>query len=261
MRVPEDITLLWSDDNHGNLRRVPTEDERGRSGGAGIYYHLDYVGGPRSYKWVNTVPLQKIWEQMHKAYEYGADRIWILNVGDLKPMEFQTEYFLRMAWNIKDFTKDNAWEYSVMWAEREFGKEFAEDIAYIINRYSKFNGRLKPELLNKVELYSLIDYKEAETVIADFNEIIDIAEKIYKKLPDNLKDAFLQLPQDHIDPMVLTNLIIALTSLMREMEATDVLAIAQKRNNITNITVIYKTYIKVNRNLNTYCLRYTIGAF
>jgi hypothetical protein len=73
MEVPEDVTLLWSDDNHGNLRRVPTESERTRSGGAGIYYHLDYVGGPRSYKWINTVPLQKIWEQMHKAYEYGVE--------------------------------------------------------------------------------------------------------------------------------------------------------------------------------------------
>lgn len=193
MRVPDDITLLWSDDNHGNLRRVPTADERDRAGGAGIYYHLDYVGGPRSYKWVNTVPLQKIWEQLHKAYEYGADRIWILNVGDLKPMEFQTEYFLRMAWNIEDFTKDNAWEYSVMWAERIFGQEFAQDIAYVINRYSKFNGRLKPELINVVELYSQTNYKEADTVVADFNEIVSIAESIYDKLPDNLKDTFFQI--------------------------------------------------------------------
>ncbi|OPJ59885.1 glycosyl hydrolase 115 family protein [Clostridium oryzae] len=193
MRVPEDITLLWSDDNHGNLRRVPTEEERGRSGGAGIYYHLDYVGGPRSYKWINTVPLQKIWEQMHKAYEYGADRIWILNVGDLKPMEFQTEYFFRMAWNMDEFNKDNTWKYSVRWAEREFGKEYAEDISYIINRYSKLNGRLKPELLNAVELYSQTNYKEADSVIADFNEITVKAENIYEKLPDNLKDAFFQV--------------------------------------------------------------------
>lgn len=193
MRVPDDITLLWSDDNHGNLRRVPTEEERKRSGGAGIYYHLDYVGGPRSYKWINTVPPQKIWEQMHKAYEYGADRIWILNVGDLKPMEFPTEFFLRMAWNMNDFTKDNINEYSIKWAERNFGGEYAEDIAYIINRYSKFNGRLKPELLNKVELYSLIDYKEAERILTDFDEITSMAEDIYEKISKDLKEAFFQL--------------------------------------------------------------------
>lgn len=193
MRVPEDITLLWSDDNHGNLRRVPTEEERKRSGGAGIYYHLDYVGGPRSYKWINTVPIQKIWEQLYKAYEYGADRIWILNVGDLKPMEFPTEYFMRLAWNIEEFTRDNMWEFAVKWAEAQFGQKYAEEAAYIINQYTKFNGRLKPELLNNVELYSLINYREADKVIEDFYEIVAKAEKIYEEISEELKDAFFQL--------------------------------------------------------------------
>lgn len=193
MRVPEDITLLWADDNFGNLRRVPTAEERERPGGAGIYYHLDYVGGPRSYKWVNSTPIQKIWEQMHKAFEYGADRIWILNVGDLKPMEFQLEYFLRMAWNMDDFTKGNTWEYSVFWAKRNFGEQYAEDIAKIINGYSKFNGRLKPEQLNNVELYSQLNYQEADIVLAEFKEISELAEQIYRKLPKNLKDPFYQI--------------------------------------------------------------------
>ena len=84
MRVPDDVTLLWCDDNWGNLRRLPTAEERHRAGGAGIYYHFDYVGGPRNYKWLNTVPIAKVWEQMNLAYRYGADRIWIVNVGDLK---------------------------------------------------------------------------------------------------------------------------------------------------------------------------------
>lgn len=193
MRVPDDITLLWADDNFGNLRRVPTEDERARTGGAGIYYHLDYVGGPRSYKWVNSTPLPKIWEQMHKAFEYGADRIWILNVGDLKPMEFQLEYFLRLAWNMDDFTKDNAWEYSVFWATRNFGEEYAEDIAKIINGYSKFNGRLKPEQLNNVELYSQLNYQEADRVLAEFRGISKLAEDVYENLPEKLKDPFFQI--------------------------------------------------------------------
>ncbi|PYI82350.1 MAG: glycosyl hydrolase, partial [Verrucomicrobia bacterium] len=80
MRVPDDVTLLWCDDNWGNIRRLPTDGERKRKGGAGIYYHLDYVGGPRNYKWLNTVPLPKIWEQMNLAWHYGADRLWIVNV-------------------------------------------------------------------------------------------------------------------------------------------------------------------------------------
>jgi hypothetical protein len=193
MRVPDDITLLWSDDNHGNLRRVPTDEERIRSGGAGVYYHLDYVGGPRSYKWLNTVPIQKIWEQMHKAYEYGADRIWILNVGDLKPMEFPMEYFLRMAWNIPQFTKDNFHSYTLQWVNRQFGAEHADEIAELLERYTKYNGRLKPELLNEVELYSLINYKEADIVLAEFRDINVRAERLFATLPGHLQDAFFQL--------------------------------------------------------------------
>jgi hypothetical protein len=192
MRVPEDITLLWSDDNHGNLRRVPTADERSRSGGAGIYYHLDYVGGPRSYKWVNTVPLEKIWEQMHKAYEYGADRIWVLNVGDLKPMECQLEFFLRIAWNMDAYHKDNIGEYSIRWAEQQFGPLYAEQAALIINRYSKWNGRLKPELLNAVPLYSSVHYKEADHLLAELHETVGLAEHIYNELNEETKDAFFQ---------------------------------------------------------------------
>ena len=94
MRVPDDVTLLWCDDNWGNIRRLPTPDERKRAGGAGIYYHFDYVGGPRNYKWIDTNPIPKIWEQMNLALEYDAKQIWIVNVGDLKPMEFPIEFFL-----------------------------------------------------------------------------------------------------------------------------------------------------------------------
>ncbi len=92
MRVPDDVTLLWCDDNWGNIRRLPTEQERKRAGGAGIYYHFDYVGDPRSYKWINTNPIPKVWEQMHLAYEYGATRIWIVNVGDLKRWNFRWSF-------------------------------------------------------------------------------------------------------------------------------------------------------------------------
>ncbi|MFP5391421.1 MAG: glycosyl hydrolase 115 family protein, partial [Gammaproteobacteria bacterium] len=86
MRVPDDVTLLWCDDNWGNIRRLPTQAERKRAGGAGVYYHFDYVGGPRSYKWLNVTPLPKVWEQMHLAWRHGVDKIWIVNVGDIKPM-------------------------------------------------------------------------------------------------------------------------------------------------------------------------------
>lgn len=192
MRVPDDVTLLWCDDNWGNVRRLPTPDERRRSGGAGVYYHFDYVGGPRSYKWLNTVPITKIWEQMTMAYDYGADRIWIVNVGDLKPMEFPIEFFLHLAWAPDRWPKERISEYTRLWAEREFGREHAEDIADIITRYTKYNGRRKPELLDS-ETYSLVDYREAESVVADFQDLVSRAERIYRKLPVNQRDAFFEL--------------------------------------------------------------------
>src|SRR5690606_19990293 len=146
--VPEDVILLWCDDNWGNIRRLPTPDERKRSGGAGVYYHFDYVGGPRSYRWINTVPLAKIWEQMNIAYRYDANRIWIVNVGDLKPMEYPIEYFLEMAWNPEQWPKERIREFGLLWAEREFGKEFATEVEALMTGYTRHNGRRKPELQN-----------------------------------------------------------------------------------------------------------------
>jgi hypothetical protein len=192
MRVPDDVTLLWCDDNWGNIRRLPTAEERKRGGGAGIYYHFDYVGGPRSYKWLNTVPITKIWEQMTLAYHYGADRIWIVNVGDLKPMEFPTEFFLALAWDPQSLPKERLFDYTRSWAEREFGTAHAAEIAAIISKYTKYNGRRKPELLDPAT-FSQVDYLEADTVAAEFEEIANQAERNYNTLPENARDAFFQL--------------------------------------------------------------------
>jgi len=192
MRAPDDVTLLWSDDNWGNVRRLPTAEERKRSGGAGIYYHFDYVGDPRSYKWLNTIPITKVWEQMDMAYRYGADRIWIVNVGDLKPMEFPIEFFLNLAWAPDKWPKEKIGEYTRLWAEREFGPAHAREIADIISKYTKYNGRRKPELLEPTT-YSQVDYQEAEKVAADFRVIVTKAEEIYRDLPENQRDAFFQL--------------------------------------------------------------------
>src|SRR5690606_29581651 len=136
MRVPDDVILLWCDDNWGNLRRLPTPEERKRSGGAGIYYHFDYVGGPRSYRWINSTPIAKVWEQMNLAYTYDANKIWVVNVGDLKPMEFPTEFFLRMAWNPEQWPKERLQEFGQLWAEREFGSAYAAEIEALITGYT-----------------------------------------------------------------------------------------------------------------------------
>lgn len=192
MRVPDDVTLLWCDDNWGNIRRLPTAAERRRPGGAGVYYHFDYVGGPRSYKWLNVTPIPKIWEQMHLAWKYQADRLWIVNVGDLKPMEVPIEFFLTYAWNPARWPAERLPEYLKLWAEREFGKEYAADIADIVAKYTKYNGRRKPEQLEP-NTYSLVHYNEAERIVAEYKAIAARAEQIHATLPKAKRDAFFQL--------------------------------------------------------------------
>jgi len=192
MRVPDDVMLLWSDDNWGHLRRLPTAAERQRRGGAGIYYHLDYVGGPRNYKWLNVTPLPKIWEQMRLATEAGATRMWIVNVGDLKPMEVPIEFFLAMAWHPQEWTAERMDGYLRHWAARDFGPEHAAEIAEMVALYAKYNGRRKPELLQP-ETYSLTNYREAETVASDWRALSARAKALEAKLPKAQRDAFFQL--------------------------------------------------------------------
>ncbi|MBN2020275.1 MAG: glycosyl hydrolase 115 family protein [Sedimentisphaerales bacterium] len=191
-RPPDDITILWCDDNWGNIRRLPTADERKRSGGAGIYYHFDFHGGPRSYEWTNSIQNAKIWEQLNLAYNYGATRIWIVNVGDLKPMEYPIEFFMTFAWNPQKGPKEKISEFAKLWAQREFGPKYADEIADIMAKYTKYHARRKAELLEPAT-YSITNYREADTVSAEFNSITVKAEKIYNDLPDNYKDAFYQL--------------------------------------------------------------------
>lgn len=192
MRVPDDVTLLWCDDNWGNIRRLPTPQERKRAGGAGIYYHFDYVGDPRSYKWLNTYSITKVWEQMHLAKAYGANRIWIVNVGDLKPMEFPIEFFLDFARDPSRWNRNNLGEFTRMWAEREFGPEHAAEIADLVSKYTKYNARRKPEQLEP-NTFSLVHYREADRVFAAWQSLTEQAEKLQQELPADQRDAYFEL--------------------------------------------------------------------
>jgi hypothetical protein len=192
LRVPDDVTLLWAEDNWGNVRRLPTAEERKRAGGAGVYYHFDYHGGPRSYQWINTNPIAKIWEQMSLAKQYGADRVWIVNVGHFKAYAFPTEYFLDLAWDASRWTNANITEYTRLWAEREFGAVHAAEIADIIAKYSKYNGRRKPELL-EAGTYSLVHYREWERVVEEFDALAQRAERLFDAMPAHKRDAYYQL--------------------------------------------------------------------
>ncbi|MBF4507892.1 glycosyl hydrolase 115 family protein [Flavobacterium sp. JLP] len=192
MRVPDDITLLLCDDNWGNIRKLPELDAKPRKGGYGIYYHYDYVGGPRNYKWINTNQIERTWEQMDLAYQYGVDKIWIVNVGDIKPMEFPIEFFLDMAWNPEKFNAGNLDQYYVQWAKENFGGQNADEIAAILKLYTKYNARRKPELLQE-KTYSITNYKEAENIVAAYKKLVQEADQINDELQPEYKDAFYQL--------------------------------------------------------------------
>ncbi len=192
LKLPDDVTLLFCDDNVGDLRRLPTPEERKRSGGAGIYFHMDMHGGPFSYQWLNSNPLPKVQEQMNLAIEYGATRIWIVNVGDLKPLEIPLEFIIRMGWNPGSITKDTVADYQRRWAEREFGQEHAAEIADIVSKYAKYNGIRKPDLLNPT-VFSLVNYREAELFSDHWNDIMTRAQKLNEVLPPEQKDAYYEL--------------------------------------------------------------------
>jgi hypothetical protein len=198
MRVPGDVELLYCDDNWGNLRRLPDLKEPKNPGGYGIYYHFDYHGGPRNYQWQGSSPLPHTWEQLHLAYEYGVKKQWVVNVGDLKPLEFPISFFLDYAWNPNKYSAQSLTKYTKDWAAQQFGPEHASEIAYILSTYTKYNGRRKPELVNPTTVrtsrpYSLTDYREFESVVADYNKLKDYAVALSKKIPVQYKDAFYEL--------------------------------------------------------------------
>jgi hypothetical protein len=192
MRVPDDVTLLFCDDNWGNVRKLPDINTKSRKGGYGMYYHFDYVGAPRNSKWVNISPIQRVWEQMNLAYTHGVQELWVVNVGDLKPMEYPISFFLDMAWNPSKFNANNLLTHTEDWCAEQFGQPYAKETARIINLYTKYNRRVTPEMLND-RTYSLEDYHEFENVTADYRNLALDALRLYYIIPAEYKDAFDQL--------------------------------------------------------------------
>ncbi|KAM0544395.1 hypothetical protein ACHAPJ_011858 [Fusarium lateritium] len=190
--VPEDITLLWADDNWGNIRRLPLKNETKRSGGAGVYYHFDYVGDPRNYKWINTIQLEKTAEQMTLAYHRNARRIWIVNVGDLKPKEIPISHFLDIAYDTERWETEGTTKWIKAWAEREFGDEHAKAITSIMARYGMYAARRKFELLEP-HVYSVINYHEAEAILEQWATLRRDTQAVYDKLDIEYKPAFFEM--------------------------------------------------------------------
>lgn len=148
MQVPDDVILLFADDNWGQVRRLPDPGAASRKGGYGVYYHFDYVGGPRNYKWLNTNQIEKSWQQMDLAWQRGAKALWIVNVGDLKPMEYPLSFFMKQAWNPDAMTPEALAAYPAEWARAQFGPAQGKAIGALLTRYSQLAARRKPELID-----------------------------------------------------------------------------------------------------------------
>ena len=191
MRVPDDVTIMLCDDNWGNLRRVPNAKERKRKGGWGLYYHVDYVGAPRNTKWLNVTPTQHMWEQLQLAYHHGLDRIWILNVGDLKPMEYSISLFMDMAWKPDEFDVSNLTGHTLRFCAEQFGKNQAAEAARILNLLNKFNGRITAEMLDK-NTYNLVT-GEWKTVVGEYEQLEMEALRQYLTLRHEQRDAYQEL--------------------------------------------------------------------
>jgi len=192
MRVPDDVTLLLCDDNWGNIRKLPKITDPPRKGGYGIYYHFDYVGGPRNYKWINTNPLPRIWEQMHLAWEHGVKNIWIVNVGDIKPMELPISFWCDYAWNPDRIGPADLQTYTEQWAAAQLGSENAREIARILSTYTRYNSIRKPELLD-ANTFSISSYNEFRERVNAWQLLANEAETLAKKIPAEASDAYFQL--------------------------------------------------------------------
>ncbi len=199
LRVPDDVTVLLCDDNWGNVRRLPTAEEQKRKGGWGLYYHVDYVGAPRNTKWINVTPIQNMWEQLQLAYNGGIRQLWILNVGDLKPMEYPIQLFMDMAWNPTKYTVDcsasplgsskNLLDHTRDFCAESFGCDQACEAASILNLVSKYNGRITAEMLD-AKTYTTDEFAQ---VVAEYQALETRALRQFITLKPECRDAYRQL--------------------------------------------------------------------
>jgi glycosyl hydrolase family 115 (putative glucuronidase)/glycosyl hydrolase family 115 len=216
IQVPDDITLVWADDNWGNMRKLPDQTRNPeRFAGYGIYYHFDYVGTPRNYKWVDTTLLSSTWEQLDLAYGYGVDRLWVVNVGDLKDAELPAEFFLDYAWSPGRWPVTRLGEWTQRWAAEQFGPEHAAAIGDVLHRYQLLQSDRKPELLNRLttwnraadlrtdpdtalvysdaDPFSLVDYAEHQRIAADWQQLAADADQVGSTLPALYRDPYYEL--------------------------------------------------------------------
>lgn len=200
LKIPEDITLVWPDDNYGYIRRLSNLEEQKRSGGSGVYYHISYWGRPHDYLWLSTTQPGLIWYEMTKAYENGAKKMWIVNVGDIKPAEYDMELFLDLAWNINSIKSDGLNEYLKNWISREFTPEIATDLSVVFEEYYRLASLRKPEYMGWSQTepttpIQLSDFSAEESLnrIKAYDNLIQKVDNLAAFVPNERKDAWFQL--------------------------------------------------------------------
>ncbi|SHF91849.1 Glycosyl hydrolase family 115 [Mariniphaga anaerophila] len=205
LTLPEDISLMWTDDNYGYIRQLCKPDEQKRKGGSGIYYHTSYWGKPHDYLWLNSTNPVLMWEEMFKAYQFNSRQYWILNVGDIKPHEYNTELFMDMAWNMDSFQSDkDVKNHMLMWAEREFGKTVAKLVVELMYEYNRLAFIRRPEFMawtrvepvtqvGETELFINESVDEIQKRIEEYENLVQKVEVVAKGIDNYRKDAFYEL--------------------------------------------------------------------
>jgi hypothetical protein len=192
LKVPDDVTLVWVDDNFGYIRRLSAPAERRRSGGAGVYWHLSYYGGPHSYTWINTTAPALIWEELHKAWENDARNLWVINAGDIKPMEIGLDYFSRLAWNPDGFPLGAQRQFLKDFAAENFGEAPASPMADLLMEFYRLGTVRKPELMERTWALSL-GPAEAEQLASAYQQLLDREKSLANAVPAEARDAYTEL--------------------------------------------------------------------
>lgn len=216
LQVPDDVTLMWCDDNYGYIRHFPTPEERMRKGGNGIYYHISYWGRPHDYLWLSTLSPSLIFQQMKLAYEQGIQKMWVLNVGDIKPGEYQIEFFMDMAWDWNKIVSEGVTSHLKQWLEREFGSMCAKKILPIMQEHYRLAYIRKPEFMGNTReeesnpIYRVVkdlpwNEKEIKERLSAYDKLSVVVEKEALKIPVNRQDAYFQLVKYPIQAAVQMN--------------------------------------------------------
>ena len=204
LQVPDDVTLMWCDDNYGYIRHFPTAEERARKGGNGIYYHVSYWGRPHDHLWLSTMSPSLIYQQMKQAYDQGIQKIWILNVGDIKPAEYQIELFMDMAWNLEAVAQEGVTAHLKHWLERELGTSPAKELLPVMQEYYRLAHIRKPEFMGntreeeKDPAYRIVkDLPWSEEFInerlSSYDRLSETVEKVTSRIPADRQSAYFEL--------------------------------------------------------------------